>query len=113
MILQSLALWGILGFAIYSVIAGNVGNLLSSLFLTLIVFLTVVWVSNIAYGVIRLTSRSHTPALVIQLLIASIGAASFTGEFGNLAIGWLAMAPAALAFFLLLSKSLRGQFGKD
>ena len=113
MIFQSLVLWALLGWAVYSVIAGDFANFLSAAFLTLIVFLAVVWISNIAYGVIRLRPSAHTPAMVIQLLIASIGAASFTGEFGNLLIGWLALGPAAMAFVLLFSKRLRGQFGKD
>lgn len=113
MILQSLGLWAVLGWAIYSVIAGDFANFLSAAFLTLIVFLAVVWVSNIAFGVIKLRASAHTPALVIQLLIASIGAASFTGEFGSLVIGWLALGPAAVAFILLFSRPLRGEFGKD
>jgi hypothetical protein len=113
LILQSLVLWGVLGWAIYSVFAGNSASILSAAFLTLIVFLATVWVSNIAYGVIRLRSSAHTPAMVIQLLIASIGAASFGGEFGNLLIGWLAILPSSVAFFLLLSRSGRALFGKD
>lgn len=102
-----------LGWAVYSVITGNAASFLSAAFLTLIVFLSTVWVSNIAYGVIRLRNSSHTPAIVIQLLVASIGAASFGGEFGNLLIGWLAILPASIAFFLLLSKPVREAFGKS
>jgi hypothetical protein len=113
LILQALVLWGVLGWAVYSVFTGNSASFLSAAFLTLIVFLATVWVSNIAYGVIRLRPSSHTPAMVIQLLIASIGAASFGGEFGNLLIGWLVILPSAIAFFLLLSKNGRALFGKD
>jgi hypothetical protein len=51
--------------------------------------------------------------MVIQLLIASIGAASFGGEFGNLIIGWLGILPSGIAFFLLLSKDGRALFGKN
>jgi hypothetical protein len=51
--------------------------------------------------------------MVIQLLIASIGAASFGGEFGNLVIGWLAILPSTVAFFLLLSQNGRALFGKS
>lgn len=106
-------LWGVLGWAVYSVFTGNAASLLSAAFLTLIVFLATVWVSNIAYGVIRLRTSSHTPAMVIQLLIASIGAASFGGEFGSLLIGWVAILPSTIAFFLLLSKEVRLAFGKN
>jgi hypothetical protein len=113
LILQSLVLWVILGFAGYAVITGNVGSLLSGVSLVLVVLLGTIWVSNIAYGVIRLRPSAHTPAMVIQLLIASIGAASFGGEFGSLPIGWLALLPAAVAFFLLFSKGLRAEFGKN
>lgn len=113
MTLQSMLLWSLLGWSVYSVITGDFANFLSAAFLTLIIFLAAIWISNIAYGVIRLRPSAHTPALVLQLLIASIGAASFTGEFGNLLIGWLGLGPAALAFVLLFSKKLRGQFGKD
>ena len=111
--LQALVLWALLGWSIYSVITGDSASFISALGLTFIVFLATVWVSNIAYGVIRLRPSAHTPAMVIQLLIASIGAASFGGEFGNLLIGWLAILPSTIAFFLLLSKATREAFGKN
>ena len=111
--LQALVLWALLGWSIYSVITGDSTSFISAVGLTFIVFLATVWVSNIAYGVIKLRSSAHTPAMVIQLLIASIGAASFGGEFGNLLIGWLAILPSTIAFFLLLSKATRAAFGKD
>lgn len=111
--LQALVLWALLGWSIYSVITGDSASFISAVGLTFIVFLATVWVSNIAYGVIRLRPSAHTPAMVIQLLIASIGAASFGGEFGNLLIGWLAILPSTIAFFLLLSKATREAFGKN
>ena len=111
--LQALVLWALLGWSIYSVITGDSASFISAVGLTFIVFLATVWVSNIAYGVIRLRPSAHTPAMVIQLLIASIGAASFGGEFGNLLIGWLAILPSTVAFFLLLSKATREAFGKN
>ena len=111
--LEALALWAIFGWALYSVITGDSSTLLSAATLTVVVLLATVWVSNIAYGVIRLRPSSHTPAMVIQLLIASIGAASFGGEFGNLLIGWLAILPSSIAFFLLLSSNGRALFGKS
>ncbi len=111
--LQALVLWALLGWSIYSVITGDSASFISAVGLTFIVFLATVWVSNIAYGVIRLRPSAHTPAMVIQLLIASIGAASFGGEFGNLLIGWLAILPSTIAFFLLLSKATRAAFGKN
>lgn len=111
--LQALVLWALLGWSIYSVITGDSASFISAVGLTFVVFLATVWVSNIAYGVIRLRSSAHTPAMVIQLLIASIGAASFGGEFGNLLIGWLAILPSTIAFFLLLSKATRAAFGKN
>lgn len=111
--LQALVLWALLGWSIYSVITGDSTSFISAVGLTFIVFLATVWVSNIAYGVIKLRPSAHTPAMVIQLLIASIGAASFGGEFGNLLIGWLAILPSTIAFFLLLSKATRAAFGKN
>ncbi|HEY7854649.1 MAG TPA: hypothetical protein VIB80_06005 [Aquiluna sp.] len=111
--LQALVLWALLGWSIYSVITGNSASFISAVGLTFTVFLATVWVSNIAYGVIRLRTSAHTPAMVIQLLIASIGAASFGGEFGSLLIGWLAILPSTIAFFLLLSKNGRALFGKN
>ena len=113
MSLQALALWAIFGWALYSVITGDSASFISAAALTFVVFLATVWVSNIAYGVIRLRPSSHTPAMVIQLLVASIGAASFGGEFGNLLIGWLGVLPSGIAFFLLLSKDGRALFGKN
>jgi hypothetical protein len=111
--LQALVLWAIFGWAVYSVITGDSASVLSAVALTVVVLLATIWVSNIAYGVIRLRASSHTPAMVIQLLIASIGAASFGGEFGSLLIGWLAILPSSFAFFLLLSRDGRELFGKS
>ena len=71
------------------------------------------WTANISLGVLRLSRRSHTPAMIIQLLVASIGVASFGGEFGNFGLGALLLLPSALAFYLLFSKPVRQLFKSE
>ena len=51
--------------------------------------------------------------MIIQLLVASIGVASFGGEYGNFGLGALLLLPSALAFYLLFSKSVRRLFKSE
>jgi hypothetical protein len=108
--LQSLAIWGLLAWVISLIFLETPTSLLSALFLIGLLVSAGLWSSNIALGLWKLKRWAHTPALVFQLLIASIGVASFGGEFGDLAIGSLLLVPAAATFFLLFSKSVREQF---
>lgn len=108
--LQSLAIWGLLAWVVILIFVETPTSLLSALFLIGLLAAAGLWSSNIALGLWKLKRWAHTPALVFQLLIASIGVASFGGEFGDLAIGSLLLVPAAATFFLLFSKSVREQF---
>jgi hypothetical protein len=85
-------------------------SLLSALFLIGLLFAAGLWSSNIALGLWRKSRWAHTPAMVLQLLIASIGVASFVGEFGNLLIGALLLVPATVVFVVLFSRSVREMF---
>lgn len=84
--------------------------MVSALFLIGLLIAAGLWSSNIALGLWRLKRWAHTPALVFQLLIASIGVASFGGEFGDVAIGVVLLVPATATFFVLFSRSVREQF---
>jgi hypothetical protein len=108
--LQSLVIWGLLLWVISLIFLETPTSLVSALFLIGLLIAAGLWSSNIALGLWKLKRWAHTPALVFQLLIASIGVASFGGEFGDLAIGSLLLVPAAATFFLLFSKSVREQF---
>jgi hypothetical protein len=85
-------------------------SLLSALFLIGLLIAAGLWSSNIVVGLLRQARWAHTPAMVFQLLIASIGAASFAGEFGDFLIGGLLLVPATTVFILLFSKSVREKF---
>jgi hypothetical protein len=85
-------------------------SLLSALFLIGLLFAAGLWSSNISIGLLRQARWAHTPAMVFQLLIASIGVASFAGEFGDFLIGALLLVPATAVFILLFSKSVREKF---
>ena len=108
--LQSLVIWGLLVWVISLIFLETPTSLVSALFLLGLLFAAGLWSSNIALGLWKLKRWAHTPAMVFQLLIASIGVASFGGEFGDLAIGLLLLVPASVTFFLLFSKSVREQF---
>jgi hypothetical protein len=86
---------------------------LSALFLIGMLLAAGLWTSNIALGLLRQKRWAHTPALILQLLLASIGVASFAGQFGNAVIGVALLVPAAIVFYFLLSGSVRGLFLRD
>lgn len=92
---------------------GDTLSLTSAWFLTGMLLAGGIWTANIAIGVSRFNRRSHTPAMIIQLLIASIGVASFGGEYGSWVLGLLLLLPSALAFYLLFSKSVRESFKSE
>ena len=111
--IQAIGLWLVGIWSAIAVIQGDRSSLTSALFLLGLLLATALWASNIALGLIKRKIWSHTAAMVLQLLVASIGTASFAGEFGSLAIGWGLLIPAAIAFYLLFSKQVRIEFGKD
>jgi hypothetical protein len=108
--LQSLAIWGLLGWVVVLIFVETPTSLLSALFLIGLLIAAGLWSSNIVIGLLRQARWSHTPAMVFQLLIASIGVASFAGEFGDFIIGGLLLVPATTVFILLFSKSVREKF---
>jgi hypothetical protein len=108
--LQSLVIWGLGVWSIVLLFLDSAMFLLSALFLIGLMLAAALWSSNIALGLVRLKPWAHTPALVFQLLVASIGAASFAGEFGDPLIGVALLLPATMTFVLLFSKSVREQF---
>jgi len=101
------------GFAVLSVIyilAGGVLSLVSALFLTGMLLAASGFMINVAIGMFRLKRWAYTPSFVLQLLIVSIGVASFSGEFGVVAIGIALSVPAAIVFFAMFSKNVRELF---
>jgi hypothetical protein len=108
--LQSLVLWGLAAWTISLIFAEKPLSYTSALFLIGILIAAGLWSSNVAIGLYKLKPWAHTPALIIQLLVASIGVASFAGEFGNAAIGLVLLLPATVAFVLLFGKEVRELF---
>ena len=111
--LESLALIAVTLWSLLAIIQGNTLSLTSSLFLLGLLAAASLWAGNITFGLVKKKRWSHTAAMVLQLLIASIATASFSGEFASPVIGWSLLIPAALSFYLLFSKSVRVEFGKD
>ena len=111
--IQAAGLWLVGIWSILAILQGDRSSLVSSLFLLGLLLGAALWATNIALGLLKRKSWSHTAAMVLQLLVASIGTASFAGEFGSLLIGLGLLLPAALAFYLLFSKQVRIEFGKD
>ncbi len=108
--LQSLVIWGLSIWSLVLLFTESATFLVSALFLIGLLLAAGLWSSNIAIGLLRKKRWAHTPALVFELLVASIGVASFAGEFGDAAIGILLLVPATLTFVLLFSRSVREQF---
>ena len=108
--LQSLVIWGLGVWSIALLFSDSATSLASALFLIGLLLAAALWSSNIALGLFRVRRWAHTPALVFQLLVASIGVASFAGEFGDPLIGVALLVPATVTFVLLFSKSVRDKF---
>lgn len=108
--LQSLAIWGLLAWVVVLIFVETPTSLLSALFLIGLLIAAGLWSINIVAGLLRQLRWAHTPAMVFQLLIASIGVASFAGEFGDFIIGGLLLIPATVVFILLFSRSVREKF---
>ena len=92
------------------ILAGGVLSLVSALFLTGMLLAASAFMINVAIGMFRLKRWAYTPSFVLQLLIVSIGVASFSGEFGVVAIGIALLVPAAIVFFAMFSKNVRELF---
>jgi hypothetical protein len=108
--LQSLVIWGLGVWSIALLLSDSATSLASALFLIGLLLAAALWSSNIALGLFRVKRWAHTPAMVFQLLVASIGVASFAGEFGDPLIGAALLVPATVTFVLLFSKSVRDKF---
>ena len=108
--LQSLAIWGLLAWAVVLIFVETPTSLVSALFLIGLLFAAGLWSGNLVLGLWRKSRWAHTPAMVFQLLIASIGVASFAGEFGDFLIGSLLLLPATVVFVLLLNRPVREKF---
>ena len=108
--LQSLVIWALSVWSIVLLFTEAPMSLVSALFLIGLMLAAALWSSNIAVGLFKLRRWAHTPAMVFQLLVASIGVASFAGEFGDVLIGIALLVPATVVFVLLFSKSVREQF---
>ena len=107
---EALVLWAVGVWSIIALVQNDNTSFVSAIFLVGIVLGGALWASNVAIGVWRLKRWALSPALILQLLIASIGVASFGGEFGNLALGMGMLIPAGAAFFMLFSKNVRSLF---
>jgi len=111
--IQSVVLWLIALWSVFAIIQGDVLSLVSALFLTGIVLGAALFLSKVAIGMIKLKRWAYTPSFVMQLLIVSIGVASFGGEYGLAVIGFGLLLPATLVFFAMFSKPVRSLFRKD
>ena len=111
--LQSASIWVITAWAIWATLSGDRTSLVSALFLIGMLVAAGIWSTNVALGLFQKKTWAHTPGMILQLLVAAIGTASFSGEFGSAAIGIVLLVPAALVFYLLFSKQVRIEFGKD
>ncbi|MDG2497249.1 MAG: hypothetical protein P8M68_03600 [Aquiluna sp.] len=105
--LQSVALWGLALWSLISVLQGNSLSLVSAAFLTGLVAAGALFLSNVALGMLRLRRWAYTPSFVMQLLIVSIGVASFGGEYGVVVIGLGLLVPSTFVFVTMLSKNVR------
>jgi hypothetical protein len=111
--MEALGIWLLFAQSLFAIITGDYANLVASLFLAGFLFFAGLWVSNICLGLYRLRTWSRTAAIVLQLLIGSIAAASFSGIYGSPVIGFGLLIPSAFCLLLLFTKSLRDGFSKS
>lgn len=71
--LQSLVIWGLSIWSLVLLFTESATFLVSALFLIGLLLAAGLWSSNIAIGLLRKKRWAHTPALVLELLVASIG----------------------------------------
>ena len=108
--LEALVLWAVGVWSVVALIQNDNTSFVSAIFLVGIVLGGALWATNVALGIWRKKRWAFSPSLILQLLIVSIGVASFGGEFGNISLGIGMLVPAATAFFLLFSKGVRNLF---
>ena len=111
--MESFALIAVTLWSLLAILQGSTFSLTSSLFLLGLLIAASLWAGNITFGLARRKRWPHTAAMVLQVLIASIATASFSGEFASPVIGWGLLIPAALGFYLLFLRQVRVEFGKD
>ncbi|MBL6593182.1 MAG: hypothetical protein ISP16_03870 [Candidatus Aquiluna sp.] len=110
MAMQALVLWALGVQAILAFVAGSVTSTTSSLFLIGLILGAAIFATNVGVGLWKLRRWAHTPALMLQLLGAAIGTASFSGEFAEPLIGVSLLASSALGFVLLFGGGIRSLF---
>ena len=108
--LEALVLWAVGVWSVIALIQNDNTSFVSAIFLVGIILGGALWASNVALGIWKIKRWAFSPSLILQLLIVSIGVASFSGEFGNVWLGIGMLFPAATAFFLLFSKGVRNLF---
>jgi len=108
--MQALVLWALGVQAILAFMAGSVTSITSSLFLIGLVPGAAIFAATVGVALWRLRRWAHTPALMLQLLGAAIGTASFSGEFAEPLIGISLLASSASGFVLLFGGGIRSLF---
>lgn len=105
--LESAIIWGLTFWSLFALFSGDSSNFFSSIFLSGIILAAAIWTTNIGIGLLKLRKWSHTPALVLQLILAAIATASFGGEFAQPIIGFGLMFLSVSAFILLFGGGIR------
>lgn len=108
--MESLAIWLLSVQALVSIFFGDYSNLVATLFLVGFLFFAGLWTSNIALGLFRKKRWSYTAAIVLQLLVGSVAAASFAGTYASPIIGFFLLVPSAGVLLLLFTESVRELF---
>ena len=111
--IEAMLLWGLTILAGLALFSGDSSSLVSTLFLSGIIFAAAIWLSNIALGLRRLRRWSHTAALVVQLIFAAIGSASLVGQFAQPLIGIPLLVLALTAFISLFNSRVRELYLRD
>lgn len=105
--LESAMIWGLTFWSLFALFSGDSSNFFSSIFLSGIILAAAIWTTNIGIGLLKLRKWSHTPALVLQLILAAIATASFGGEFSQPVIGFGLLVMAVTVFILLFGGEIR------
>lgn len=111
--LEALGLAILLGFWVFEFATEGANDTLSAIALLGIFLAATIWLAVISHGLFNRKRWAHSAAIFIQIILAVVGLASFTGEFGSLFFGWLILTPAIIGLISMLSSKMKDEFSQE
>jgi hypothetical protein len=103
--LEGLVVLGLAGSMLVGLLTGEARSVVTLIALVVLVAAAGAWVISVALALSKGKRWARSGALFWQLVQLAVATGSFTGQFGNAAIGWALILPSALVLVLLFQKS--------